>query len=399
MTLQKPLLYFYISIYCFFCSFFFSFTSLHAQHITNINAGYKDGFYLATQDEKYSMKLGGRLNFLYSSAVLEQTENIHRFDVLHGKIYLGGHAYSQNIEYFLQTAFGEFQDTSPRFKIPSESIGQQMRLEDFYVRLKQGSYYLQLGQFKVPFSRQALIYSGNLVAPFRNHVNNAFTLRRSQGLMLSHYKPTFHMSAAAFNNQNPIALDNGSPQYPVTQANNNRMLYVGRIGIAPKGYVGFSEGDVEDSQVGKMELNGSIAFSQNNSVYVNNDDTIDLNNADSLSINSDFIWKKKGLALQAEYYYRKLMPDTGSDIKSWGFYIQPSVFVVPSQLELAGLYARSSLNNQIEDTAIETGGGVNIYFSKNHRHKLQTRYTLKQYDDQGQNQKDHWINIALQVSL
>ncbi|HMQ10202.1 MAG TPA: hypothetical protein PKC21_05810 [Oligoflexia bacterium] len=367
--------------------------------MTNINAGYKDGFYLATQDDKFSIKLGGRLNFLYSSAALDQNNNIHRFDVLHGKLYLGGHAYSQNIEYFLQSAFGEFQDTSIRFKVPSESNNQQMRLEDFYVRLKQGNNYFQLGQFKVPFSRQSMIYSGNLIAPFRNHVNNAFSLRRSQGVMLSHYKPTFHMSAALFNNQNPVAIDNGSPIYPVTHTNNSRMMYVGRIGIAPQGYVGFSEGDVNDSQTGKMELNGAVAFSQKNSVYVDNDNTVDLNDVDNLSVNADFIWKKKGVALQAEYYYRTLMVESGSDIKSWGYYIQPSIFIIPSQLELAGLYAKSNLNDQIDDSAFETGGGLNIYFSKNHRHKLQTRYTLKQHDYQGQKLSDHWINLALQVSL
>lgn len=379
--------------------------SLAVQQSTAIDAGYKDGFFLSTQDGAFKMKLGSRLNVLYSYGIYDNHLNKSSFDLIHAKVFLGGHAFSPKLQYFFQTASAQYDHLPAPWRVQSESDGGFL-LEDYYLRGQMGKTYIQAGQFKVPFSKQWMTYSGNLILPFRSIATQAFHFGRDRGVTLSQYRDTFWFSVGVFNGSGPYSLrsnsfakndfSNGSSNF-----GGNGHLYVARIHLLPFGATGFSEGDVNNTESGRLEFGMSYVFDHQRDLDVSQDAIADENEVNIEAYSVDLSWKKKGFAIQSEYYHRNIEKSALASGKGHAWYAQPSFFIVPKSLEWVSRYAYLNDQKSLADNANhEVSTGLNIYFSKNHRNKMQFAFSsVWEETAGGGHDVSYLIQLGTQLSI
>lgn len=363
-------------------------------------SGYRDGFFLKTPDDRFSFKIGSRINFGYTYGLIESAADLSSFDLQHVKIYAGGNAYGTTLQYYIQTAAANNTRT---FGLGAVSETQEgFVLEDYYIRLQYQGMDFKFGQFKVPFVRQWMIYSGNLDFVHRSLPSQAFAYGRDRGVTLSHYNQWATGTVGVFNGAgsiqglNPFVLQTGQNASNDTSGG---LLYVGRFAFHPSGIAGYSEGDVEQTEGNKIELGGTFVFDQARDFDFNSDNLIDDVDVDNLSASGELVWKREGASLLGEFFYRKHFT-SGSDFTAIGFYVQPSYFFIPRKFELAARLGWLNPNRSVgNDRKIEGSGAFNYYFSQDHRFKLQLQYTYL-YQDQPINQRmDHFVDASVQVTL
>ncbi len=126
-----------------------------------IDAGYQDGFFIQTRDERFRLKIRGllqpRLSILASSMDVAQAEAA--FSIRRAELELGGHIFTKSLVFAL--------------KLDSQ-LGQTF-IKDAFVdyALLPGVLQLRAGQFKRPFIRQELTGDWRLGFADRS-ITNAF---------------------------------------------------------------------------------------------------------------------------------------------------------------------------------------------------------------------------------
>ncbi len=392
-------------------SFFLSVSSSFAgEHIPGLQGGYQDGFYIKSGDNRFLLKVGTRINFGYTYGWVSPQTDFSSFDLMHAKLYSGGHAFGQTIQYYFQAAAGA-HNRLPSYAPTSETQNGGFTLEDYYVRFGHGKYGFKLGQFKVPFSRQAMTYSGNLGLVSRALATRYFALGRDRGLTLHYDQSALGLTLGVFNGGGTPAGSGGlQPALSSTSGQNvsndtlgggRGHLLIGRLVIRPNGSVGYSEGDVENREGHRFELGASFAYDFGRDVDLDGDLVVDDTDADLLSVAGEFSWKNEGRSLQGEYFFRTFQNFSLGSIESMGFYVQPAAFLVPERFEVAARFSWLDTNMDTDNnTWMEAAATLNLYPLADHRYKTQLQYTWRREERPtlGINY-DHFIDLMFQLSL
>ena len=132
-------------------------------------AGYDHGFYVRSADDKFSLKIGGRLQAFYTLQRTAGTDDKSAFAVRDARLILEGNLYGPGLTYKFQPDFGQGFVT----------------LKDFHVDTAlTNDVWLRAGQWKRPFSRQQITSSGRLDLADRAITNTAFGAGRDLGIAL-----------------------------------------------------------------------------------------------------------------------------------------------------------------------------------------------------------------------
>lgn len=132
------------------------------------NAGFDKGFFVRSDDEKYSLKITGRFQpFFNYSYVRASKDSRPQLEVRRARVVLEGNLHGKNLLYKLQTDFGRGNVS--------------VRDAHFDVRLA-GDTWLRFGQWKRPFSRQQINSSGRLEMTDRSITDRAFGAGRDVGI-------------------------------------------------------------------------------------------------------------------------------------------------------------------------------------------------------------------------
>lgn len=136
------------------------------------SATYNKGFEIKSDDGKYKMAIGGRLQLRYTfeaAAVDDEPEYESNFMLRRARIAMKGHAHTDKLRYKIQLAFDK------------GAVG----LKDYYFDIgEKDKLNLRVGQYKTPWSRQQLNSSGKLAQVDRAITDKAFGGGRDIGLML-----------------------------------------------------------------------------------------------------------------------------------------------------------------------------------------------------------------------
>lgn len=364
---------------------------------------------MKTEDDRFKMKIGARLNFAYTYGFLTGTSDYSSFDILRAKLYLGGNAFSEDLQYFLQAAIGE--NTRPLALLPTnETSREPFALEDFYVRVSKNTFNAKLGQFKVPLGRQWMIYSGNLQFVDRSIVSRYFLLGRDRGITLNSDKDTLSLSVGVFNGGGTASDQSGLlPSNFSSNGQNvsndttpgNGHLFLARLVAIPLGPAGYSEGDVEMSEGTRFEWGTTFVFDQDRDVDLNGDTVLDDANTDVYHFHSDLSWKHLGTSFVGEFYYRMLKSTLIGNQSAYGFYVQGGYMLIPNQTEIAARFSWLDPNIDLSsDRILETSGVLNLYIFSDHRYKVQTQYTWRAFEQIGNsNKNDHVVDVAFQITI
>jgi phosphate-selective porin OprO/OprP len=361
------------------------------------------GFTFTSQDEKFQLSLGGRMQLRYTfldndprtdkNGKVTDTE-ASTWDAKRIKVSMYGYAYTKDLTYGLQ--------------LEVRQAGNVKMLQDAFLNYKIiDEAQIKVGQYKTPIFRQELTSDGNLQLVDRSIVVDAF-------------KPTYDIGATL---NGKIA--NGLAYYTVggfggagqtTGRTNNDNLFAARVAVNPLGDMAYSEADLDiskkplvsigadyfrntlsltttpsgttsvstlnntNSNYATASTNGWLGLasaygskygknSANQSIFANTaagTDKVDIN---CVSVDAAFKWM--GLSAQAEYVMAQgESQTTGNLLRAQGYYGQVGYMILP-KLEAAFRYSYLDPNRDLaNDHIIETIGGVSYYFDK-HRLKLQ----------------------------
>ena len=303
---------------------------------------------LKSNDAKYSLNIGGRMQFRYTFE--DNDEDFNRSDkqdltLRRARVYMGGNIYSKEFHYYVEADCDSF------------TFG----MRDFYVYWTPiHELNAKLGYFKVPFNRQRLASSSKLLLQDRSVASEEFDQDRDYGFDVYGKPFDGHIEYHA-------AVFQGAGEKSIKGNTDNELMYVLSARYNPFGkYDYYDETDVKHSDKLMATIGASVVFNAK-------DKDVKLANTNTIAGVVDLGVKYKGLSWNNEYYVRTEDPeDTGSSKDSDGFYTQAGYFVLPKKLELAARYSMLDPDNDAsDDIQKEYTMGVNYYF-KAHRSKIQT---------------------------
>ena len=346
--------------------------------------GYDGGFFLRTADRRYSMKVNGFAQLLYTGTIVEG-DYANTFDLGLGRLAFSGEVFDPSLSYFFQIEGSTFGDHN--------GIG----MLDWWMRYSVSPYlYVLAGRHILPYSRQFYTHPGNLLFADLSSADYAFNMPRVIGAQIG--GSAGPVTYDVFVNNSVLALDNS------TQHNRGEGIAAGaRLEVAilePYGYMeSVPSGDAPASlSVGVAAAYNEVAEDSGFQNVAKGDDT--------LNVTADAGFRFKRLSLQGAFYQRrKLNNEEGNNI---GYYGQAGCVLLPDHVELTARYSGVHFDSRIPQadgaaalgapgSPTEITGGLNLYLF-GHVAKLQLDYTFVKTDlFEGGDSTAHRFRVQSQV--
>ncbi len=334
--------------------------------------GYKKGFFFRTRDDKFFMKMTGRIQMRYGYTDHDNKsgeEDDSSFRLRRARLKWDGYAY-KHFKYKIELAL-KSQGTKSTSSA-DEDKAKAVELIDWWAEYKKYPFAkIRFGQWKVPFNRQRVVSSSKLQMIDRASSQDEFTMDRQVGAMVSGnlFGKKLEYYAGIFNGNGRNESKNG----------NNEHLYILRgsyniFGDFGKG-IGEQISDLAWSETPKAHISGAIAFDNAADESITLDGgKVAMSDVDRTSVVGEYGFKYKGFSTSAEAYWRKYDNIGGKSVIDKGFFVQGGYFITPKHLEVTARYSLIDFDNRREKDAVrETALGVN-YFFKGQGKKLQFNF-------------------------
>jgi phosphate-selective porin OprO and OprP len=334
------------------------------------------GFTFTSEDEKFQLSVGGRLQARYTFTDLDDNSNSSdssKWEVRRMKFWLTGHAYTKDLTYLLQTDFTQ------------GSSSKLLEHAYFNYRLLDEVQILA-GQTKVPFGRQWLNSSGGQQFVDRSVTSDTFRPGYDAGVKL-------HGDIMKGLTTYEFGVYGGGGQSSVRTSNDNAIA--ARVTVNPFGKMAYNESDLDDSAKPLLSIGANY---YGNTLQKTTATTFETNNVtlagssgwlgkglstfatgEKVDINSwgaDTAFKWHGLYAEGEYLAGQADGATsGKHLRAHGFYGQVGYCIIPKTLETAFRYAYVDPNRDVSSNLqTDIQGAVSWYFDK-HNLKLQSDVT------------------------
>src|SRR3989338_4613361 len=329
-------------------------------------------------DDKYSLGIGGRLQFRYTFKDNDEDfgkRDTNNMDVRRARLSFGGNVYGKLMHYYVE------------FDGDSFDVG----IRDFYVYWTPfAELNTKLGYFKVPFNQQRISSSAKLLLQDRAIASEAFDQDRDYGFDI--YGKPFHghmeYHAAIFNGAGENPEDRGTDDNL-----NNELMYVFNIRYNPFGkYDYVDETDLKYCDKFKASIAGSVVFNpkERDEKLVDSDGILGV---------LELSMKYRGISWHNEYFVMSEDPEDGGDtLNSDGFFTQAGYFILRDRVEVAARYSMLDPDNDVSnDLEKEYTAGVNYYF-RGHRSKIQAdvgHFVTEQGDEDDKN--ENRVRVQYQI--
>jgi len=320
------------------------------------------GLEIKTADGRFSIITRLRVQFLYDyfRNYAEGNGDVQDFQLRRARLQFGGTMWSKHNKYKVEFAFSP-RDSSlqPLTSEVAPNVVQTTPLLSWYMHfdyLRDAT--LRVGQYKIPYSRERVISSGNLQMIDRSLANAEFTLDRDIGFdirskdflgldMFKYYLGVYSGEGRNASNKTVGAGDLG-------------LMYLARFEFLPLGIFkdDYSSGDFARS---KPRLSFGATYSYLDNVARNKGiigkTTLFPENVDA-SVNSknasaDVFFKMYGFSLHSEWFWREFTNITEGR-NGWG-----------AMLELGYIFPRSGLGIATRYGIIENNGSITNLNKKN----------------------------------
>lgn len=369
-----------------------------------LNFRYGDkGIELRTNDNKFLFQLQSRLQFRFSTP--NDTDPLTyddysqdkktTFKINRARLKVGGHAFEPWLNYYWEYELS------------------QSNLLDFRIMVEKWEWLsLKVGQWKVEFTRERFISSGEQQTVDRSLINRPFTVDRQMGVeVYGHLKGK---GIADFNYWAAALTGTGRGN---TSNDDNNLMYFGRAQWNFLGrFLDFEGSDLEFHE----KLTPIIAFSAltNRSPYTRfsqsgggylegyEDGAPGQYRVNQWNLETAFMYR--GFSWQSEMHTKKIIYKLNNDDETTlkGYYVQAGYFFHnafnwwPKHLEMAGRHAAYRPDNSIrQNRQDETTIAFNWFF-KGHKNKLTSEFTYFSFQDKTLPLEAGWrFRIQWDISL
>ena len=288
-------------------------------------AGWKKGFFLASPDGNFSLKVGGQLQVRY---VLNSRKGNTRlgpfnppntqwgFENRRTKLSFSGNVFDKSWTYKIKGAFSR--------------AGGNFFLEDGYVQKKlDGGLAIKVGQFKAPWMREELVSSSKQLTVERSIVNEYFNQGFSQGIQLGYEADSFRAWAWAGDGIGsrgfgPARSNSQNTNWDRTATNYS---FAGRAEYKISG----DWSQFKDFSSKRGSNSGMMAGVSAVTQRANQNLSADADGTKVYGITGDFTWDMSGASLFVSGVWTNVdSPNAGGDSNPWGVTIQGGYFVTES---------------------------------------------------------------------
>ena len=330
------------------------------------------GFTFTSEDEKFQLYIGGRLQGRYTFTEKQDgAQNVSEWRVRRMKFWMGGHAYTKRLTYYLQAELAAA--TSAKL------------IDHAYLNYKfMDEVQVLVGQTKIPFGRQWLASAGSLQFVERISVSDFYRPDYDIGVKLNGKiaKGILNYDVGGYGGKGKGTL-----------STNNRNSFAARVSVDPLGYLGYGEADLgptakplfsvgfnyffdrlqkdgERAGVATLETNNlNLGFLSGvtNANGFRSAERFDVNLA---GVDAAVRWM--GFYGTGELFFGKVTGDVShAQVHTRGFYVQGGYCIIPKTLEASVRYGYIDPNRDRKyDLRHELGGAVSYYVVK-HQLKLQ----------------------------
>ena len=368
----------------------------------SVRYGHK-GFEFQTADNKFLLQIQSRLQFRYASPADQdpltyddyETNDKTTLKINRARLKVGGHAYEPWLKYYWEYELS------------------QSNLLDFRIMLEKWDFLkIKAGQWKVEFTQERFISSGEQQTVERSILNRPFTLDRQQGATVyGHIKPG---GIADFNYWAAVLTGTGRGN---TKNDDGNLMYFGR---AQWNFLGreveFEGGDLEihKQPIGFVAFAAATnrspytRFSQAGGGYLEGfEDGLPGQYRVNQS-NLETAFKYNGFSWQSEWHHKEIIDKINFNETTHmrGYYAQAGYFFhglfewFPEKLEIAARHAEYKPNTDLGQN-LQTESSIDFnWFFKGHKCKLTAEASYFDFQDNTLPTKSGWrARVQLDISL
>jgi len=351
-------------------------------------AGYNNGFFLASPDGNFSLKIGGQVQIRwtlnhakagYSAGAPVGAENANLntqwgFENRRTKLNFEGNVFSKDWTYRVRAAFN--QGTT----MPGNAADGAAAIDFAYIeKSMDNGMSIRVGQFHAPWMREVLVDSAYQLAAERSVLAGLFGQGYSQGIQVGYQTEGMRFTGGAFDGiggQNSTFTSGGNYNSQNTNWDNTRTNYsfAGRAEFKISGdWSQFNDfSSAKGSEAGMM---AGVA-----AVYQRANWNSTVSSSKMFGVTGDFTWDFGGASLFASGVWVNNEDPTGNKNNPWGVSVQGGYFVT----EDAELFARYEfINYDTPDTGVGSNKyngmtvGANYFFNANVKLTCDFTYNLK----------------------
>ncbi len=310
-------------------------------------------FVLESEDGEFALKFGTLLQLQHQFLDVDGAGATNGLQFRRARLNFTGNVFGKELTYRW-----EFEILSGVTNIVAEAfphVGPNLR--DGYINYDFGNgVQLQTGQFKVPFSFDALVSDTANQFIDRTITDDVFGLERDLGVKLHGRlaEGKFDYSLHVMNE----GINRG------TFNNNDELLFGTRLVWNLFGHHPYSTGDPEDSEDPDLAMGIAANFNR-----VGNPPAADQS---MIAATGDIAWRHRGFSAVGAGY---LLRNESTNTNIFGFHVQDGYFLIPKRFEVMARFGAviptaAGVTNGYESTA---GFG---YCFKGHQLKLLTDYSF-----------------------
>ncbi|MCA6074061.1 porin [Fulvivirga sedimenti] len=360
------------------------------------------GFQFKTKDNKYKLQIQSRLQFRFSTPGDQDPVDFDDFNrdpqttfkINRARLKIGGNAFEPWLGYYFEYELA------------------QNNLLDFRIMIEKWSFFkIKVGQWKIDYSRERSISSGQQQMVDRSIVNRPFTLDRQQGIAF--YGRLNEGKISDFNYWISILTGNGRG---TVNNDDKHLMYAGRIQWNFLGReLGYTNSDLNrrSKPVGLVALAGATNISQytrfsssgGGSLEGYEDGIPGQYEVNQWMFETAFMYR--GFSWSQEFHHKyiedRINGGNNSLIGNYvmiGYFLNPLIHFIPKGTEVAFRHAFYDPNTSLEQVrGHEFGFAINHFFNE-HRNKLTMEFTRFIYDDNSSdNPEDFRFRIQWDISL
>jgi len=367
------------------------------------------GLSFESKNKRFALQIRLRAQLLYTLVHDDAEDDVeHGLQLRRARVVFGGNFFGEHNKFKTELAL------SPRDMGFKDGTAHQTPILDWYFEFDHlQSLTLRVGQYKVPYSRQRVVSSGDLQLVDRSLANGEFNLDRDVGFdfrskdFMGWGKLRYYAGVYLGENRDPFETDNFE------------LFYLGRIELLPLGmFEDYAEADFERSLKPKLSVGAAYAFvdgAKKNRGILGSTPT-DGGTTDYHNVTADVVLKAAGFSFTGEFFYRAgrrnfgnatVTDDAGVDVAApleasrtgLGWFAQAGFLIPRLPLELAARYGQvrklgDSSTAPVED---ELGGGLSYYIAR-HQFKLQLDY-FRLWEDQDLKLGSNVVRLQLQAGF
>lgn len=267
-------------------------------HVNNSKSRYKPGTGLVFESNDGDFVMATRLRAQMRYTLSEESEELsHGFQLRRARVQFKGNVFGEDNRYKFELA------VSPRDIGLKPGTISKSPLLDWYFQFEQlRDLTLRVGQYKVPYSRERVVSSGNLQMVDRSLTNGEFTMDRDLGFDV---RSKNLLGLDLFRYYAGVYMGEGHSSY----ANGDfGMMYLARFEVLPLGlFKDYSQSSLKRSTTPKLSAGvgySTVQQAKRNKGIIGSTPE-DGGTTDTQNLNADITFRYAGLSFEGAYFLRE----------------------------------------------------------------------------------------------